>query len=179
MIPRGAVHYRWFFRFCDGVFQGFDAKVSLHAVGARPCPPLVRGVANEGAIGPSPLATAERQLRTLRLNQSTPLIVCNKRLPGSGTNGFFVSSFWIISLTSGSALTTCPNSHDHPCLQGAEHQQEAPTAPHLSIPAKNVGNHPTQSGSPHTDASMCCRSKGAATTPTYPSIMVFCIWWRS
>jgi len=31
-------------------------------------------------------------------------------------------------------------------LQGAEHQQEAPTAPHLSIPAEKVGNHPTQSG---------------------------------
>ena len=76
MIPRGAVHYRWFFRFCDGVFQGFDAKVSLHAVGARPCPPLVRGVASEGAIGPSPLATVERQLSTFRLNQSTPLSVC-------------------------------------------------------------------------------------------------------
>jgi hypothetical protein len=76
MIPRGAVHYRWFFRFCDGVFQGFDAKVSLDAVRARLCPPLVRGVASEGAIGPSPLATVERQLRTLRLNQSTPLGVC-------------------------------------------------------------------------------------------------------
>ena len=32
-------------------------------------------------------------------------------------------------------------------LQGAEHQQEAPTAPYLSIPAEEARNHAAQSGS--------------------------------
>ena len=31
-------------------------------------------------------------------------------------------------------------------LQGAEHQQEAPTAPYLSIPAEEARNHADQSG---------------------------------
>ncbi len=31
-----AVHYRWFPIFCDGLFQGFNTKVSLHAVGQSP-----------------------------------------------------------------------------------------------------------------------------------------------
>ena len=31
-------------------------------------------------------------------------------------------------------------------LQGAEHQQEAPTAPYLSIPTEETRNHAAQSG---------------------------------
>jgi hypothetical protein len=31
-----AVHYRWFPIYCDGLFQGFNTKVSLHTVGQSP-----------------------------------------------------------------------------------------------------------------------------------------------
>jgi putative transposase len=67
------------------------------------------------------------------------------------------SSVWLLSRTTpcsspdehhGVQAIRCPAVHVymHEIVQGAEHQQEAPTAPHLPLPAEKTGNHPNQSG---------------------------------
>lgn len=55
------------------------------------------------------------------------------------------SSVWLLSRTT---PRSSPDEHHGVAghLQGAEHQQEAPTAPYLSIPADEASNHAAQSG---------------------------------
>lgn len=55
------------------------------------------------------------------------------------------SSVWLLSRTT---PRSSPDEHHGVAghLQGGEHQQEAPTAPNLSIPAEEARNHAAQPG---------------------------------
>ena len=60
--------------------------------------------------------------------------------------------------------TRCLATHACMCERG----QEAPTAPHLPLPAEKTGDHPTQSGSPLRHAAHTLPGKGCSDITYIP-----------